>query len=139
MNETIIARRALPLWLVGATSVVATAILLYGYGAAVQALGVPMHAGEIGASHADAITPGSFASGVALCGTIGVVLALCLDRWSARPATMWTRITITLVAVSLIFPMSASHAGFTTRIALAGGHLLAAAVIIPVIRQRLTR
>jgi hypothetical protein len=139
MNETIVARRALPLPVIGAVAVAVTALILYGYGSAVQALGVPMHAGEIGASHADAITSGSFASGVALCGTIGIVLAIVLARFAAHPAARWTRITVTLVAISLIFPLSASHASVSTRIALAGGHLVAAAVIIPVIRGRLRR
>jgi hypothetical protein len=137
MNETIITRRPLPVSLVCGAVTVVTAVILYGYGAAVQAFGVTMHAGEIGASSPDPITPASFASGVVLCAAIGTVIAMCLARWVGRPAVMWVRITGTLAVVSLAFPLSASHTIEWTRIALAGGHLLAAAIVIPVIGRRL--
>ena len=78
----------LPVLVTGAVAAAAGAAVLYAYGALAQALSVPMRAGEIGASHADAITP-------------------------------------------------ASHTATTTRLTLALGHLIAAAIVIPILTRRL--
>jgi hypothetical protein len=66
MNKT-------PVWLVGAAAAVLAAAVLYGYGALARALGMTMHAGELGASKAGPITPASFAQGLLLCSAIGIV------------------------------------------------------------------
>jgi hypothetical protein len=41
--------------------------------------------------------------------------------------------------VSLVFPLAASHTATSTRLTLALGHLIAAAVVIPIITGRLTQ
>jgi MFS-type transporter involved in bile tolerance (Atg22 family) len=95
-----------------------------------------MRAGEPGASHAQAITPVSFAVGAIFCTVLGTILAMIL---AARPARAFLRTTLVLVAVSLAFPLAAGHTAVATRLTLALGHLIAAAIVIPLITLRLAR
>jgi hypothetical protein len=130
---------ALPIPVTGAIAALAGALVLYGYGALARALSVPMRAGEPGASHAQAITPLSFATGVVFCTTLGTILAMILAARAAGPARAFLRTALVLVAVSLAFPLAASHTGVETRLTLALGHLIAAAIVIPLITLRLAR
>jgi hypothetical protein len=128
----------LPVSVAGAAAALAGAAVLYAYGTLAQALDVPMRAGEIGASHAQAITPASFAIGVAFCTVAGTILAMVLARRAAHPARAFLRTSLVLVAISLVFPLAASHTATETRLTLALGHLIAAAIVIPIITRRLT-
>jgi hypothetical protein len=122
-----------PVAAAGAVAAAAGAAVLYGYGAAAQALSGPMRAGDIGASHADPITPSSFSIGVVLCTVVGTVLAVVLARRAADPARAFLRTAVVLTVVSLMFPLTATHTVTATRLILALGHLIAAALIIPVL------
>jgi hypothetical protein len=128
----------LPVSVAGGFAALAGAAVLYGYGSLAQALDVPMRAGEIGARHAEAITPASFAIGVVFCTVAGTILAMVLARRAAHPARAFLRTSLVLVAISLVFPLAASHTATTTRLTLALGHLIAAAIVIPIITGRLT-
>ena len=128
----------LPVSMAGAIAALAGAAVLYAYGTLARALDVPMRAGEIGARHAQAITPASFAAGVVFCTVAGTILAMVLARRAARPARAFLRTSLVLVAVSLVFPLAASHTATATRFTLALGHLIAAAIVIPVITICLT-
>ena len=123
----------------GAVAAVAGAAVLYGYGAVARALSGPMQAGDIGASHADPITPASFSIGVVLCTVVGTVLAMVLARRAASPARAFLRTAVVLTVVSLAFPLTASHTDTATRLTLALGHLIAAALIIPILVSSLRR
>ena len=128
----------LPVLVAGAIAALAGAAVLYAYGTLAQALDVPMRAGEVGAGHAQAITPASFAAGVVFCTVAGTVLAMVLARCAAHPARAFLRTALVLVAISLVFPLAASHTATATRLTLALGHLIAAAVVIPVLTRRLS-
>ena len=130
---------ALPIPVAGAIAAVSGAIVLYGYGVLARALSVPMRAGEPGASHAQVITPVSFSIGVIFCTIAGTILAMILAGRAAHPARVFLRTALILVAVSLVFPLAASHAAVTTRLTLGLGHLIAAAIVIPLITLRLAR
>jgi hypothetical protein len=126
---------------VAVTSIVASlaaAAVTTGYGAIAIAAHGAMQAGDPGASKAATINAASFGIGTLMSAAIGVVIAVAIARYSSRPAALWTRVTVVLLAVSLVFPLLASHTDSATRFALAGAHLLAAAVIIPVVRRRLS-
>lgn len=110
---------------------------LYGYGTIASALSVPMRASEVETSQAEAITPTSFAAGTLICAFWSAVLAVVLGCRASRPARTFVRVTSTLVAVSLVFPLAASHTALSTRLVLAAGHLLTAAIIVPVVARRL--
>ncbi|RAO27904.1 hypothetical protein PSN13_05792 [Micromonospora saelicesensis] len=67
---------------------------------------------------------------------VGVVIAVALLRWSARPADRFTWTAVALTALSLV-PALISGANAATVTALLGLHLVAAAVMIPVLARSL--
>jgi len=76
----------------------------------------------------------AFVTGV--LSVVGVVIATGLLRWSARPAALFVRTALTLTALSLVPPLiaGASTATAATLVAL---HLVAAAVMIPILARSL--
>jgi uncharacterized protein DUF6069 len=127
----------LPVSVVCAGATAVGAVALFGYGAIAQALGVPMQAGDPGASEAVALTPASFSIGVVSSMVLGTLLAVALARWAKNPARTFVRSALVLLAVSLFFPLAASHTEESTRLTLALGHLVAAATIVPLVTRRL--
>ena len=77
--------------------------------------------------------------GVVFCTIVGTILAMVLATRAAHPARTFLRTALVLVAVSLVFPLAASHTAEATRLTLALAHLIAAAVVIPLITLRLGR
>ncbi|WP_019144947.1 DUF6069 family protein [Aeromicrobium massiliense] len=77
-----------------------------------------------------------FAVVTAFASLLGVVLAVALRRWSARPSTWFLRTTVVLTLVSLV-PATLSGADIATILTLVGLHLVAAAVVIPALTWRL--
>ncbi|MBQ1016754.1 hypothetical protein KBX71_02620 [Micromonospora sp. D93] len=67
---------------------------------------------------------------------VGVVIAVALLRWSARPAARFVWTAVALTALSLVPPLI-SGATIATSTALVGLHLVAAAVMIPVLARSL--
>nr|WTA65184.1 DUF6069 family protein [Micromonospora sp. NBC_00855] len=67
---------------------------------------------------------------------VGVVIAVALLRWSARPADRFVWTAVALTALSLV-PALVSGANAATIAALLGLHLVAAAVMIPVLARSL--
>jgi hypothetical protein len=115
------------------------AAAVYAYGTIAQAVEGKLYAGDPGASHAMRIPPSGFAVAVLMCVALGTVVALGIGRWAGSPARTWIRTSVALTALSAIPSLLASHSDESTRLTLAGGHLLAALVVIPVIARRLDR
>jgi hypothetical protein len=69
---------------------------------------------------------------------VGVVIAVALLRWNARPAERFVWAAVSLTAISLIPPLLAAANGATT-FALIGLHLIAATVMIPTLARSLRR
>lgn len=67
---------------------------------------------------------------------VGVVIAVALLRWSARPAERFAWTAMSLAAISLIAPFLAG-AGFATTAALLGLRIIPAAVMIPTLARSL--
>ncbi|GAA0712467.1 hypothetical protein Drose_13620 [Dactylosporangium roseum] len=67
---------------------------------------------------------------------VGIVIAVALLRWSARPAERFVWTAVSLTAISLIPPLL-SGASTATTTALLGLHLVPAAVMIPVLARNL--
>jgi len=111
--------------------------VLLGYGAVAVAVHGPMQAGDPGASHAVPIDAASFAIGVVFSTFLGTILAVALARWASHPSLTFLRAAIVLGAVSLVAPLAASHTTEATRLILAGGHVVAGVVVIPVIVRAL--
>jgi uncharacterized protein DUF6069 len=67
---------------------------------------------------------------------VGIVIAVALLRWSARPAERFVRTAVTLTAISLVPPLL-SGADTASTTALFGLHLVAATVMIPTLARSL--
>jgi hypothetical protein len=67
---------------------------------------------------------------------VGVVIAVAFLRWSARPAERFVWTALSLTAISLVPPLL-SGADTPTTVALLGLHLVAAAVMIPILVRSL--
>jgi len=65
-----------------------------------------------------------------------VLIAGALARWSDSPVQWWLRTTAVLTAVSLVPPFLAA-ADAATAATLVALHLLAAAVVVPVVARTL--
>ncbi|MEH0937762.1 DUF6069 family protein [Micromonospora psammae] len=67
---------------------------------------------------------------------VGIVIAVALLRWSARPVERFVWTAVALTAISLIPPLL-SGANIATTTALLGLHLLPATVMIPTLARSL--
>jgi heme A synthase len=128
-----------PIWPGGVLAGLTGAATLGLYGVLAQAAGVPMRAASPGAAPTQPITPGTFAMGVLVCTFWGTVLAVVLARRATRPRRTWTRVSTTLVAISLLFPLAAGQTAMSTKLTLVVGHLIAAVIVIPLLARRLAR
>ncbi|MFH8462939.1 DUF6069 family protein [Streptomyces sp. NPDC017991] len=128
-----------PVWQVGALAVLAGAVVTEAFALVARGAGVPMEAAGPGATEAAEIPVGGFAGGVLFWSVAGVVLAMALARWAKRPARTFVVITVALTALSLVGPAVAPHTATSTQIVLAVSHVVAAAVVIPLLAGRLAR
>jgi hypothetical protein len=71
-----------------------------------------------------------------ICSVVGVVIAAALFRWSARPTEGFVWTAVALTAISLVPPLLAGADAATTATLLAL-HLIAAAVMIPLLARSL--
>ncbi len=78
-----------------------------------------------------------FAVLTAIFSVVGLALALVLARVARHPRTAFVRTTIVLTALSLV-PDVAADAGTATKALLMLAHLVAAAIVIPVVARRLS-
>ena len=67
---------------------------------------------------------------------VGIVIAVALLRWSARPAERFVWTAVSLTAISFVPPLL-SGANTATTTALLGLHLIAATVMIPALARSL--
>ncbi len=84
----------------------------------------------------EAIPLPGFAVVTGVFSLVGVAIALAFRRWSTRPAQRFVGTTVALTALSLLQPFVVGADAATTA-ALIGLHLVAAAVMIPVLARNL--
>jgi hypothetical protein len=136
-SASFMARR--PVWQVSYLSGLAASIAVETWGLAARAVGVPMSAAGLGAHHATPVTVGMFAMGtmvVTFWFTFAVVL---MARFAKDPNRTYLRTALPLLALSLSVPLTAADTAISTRLTLAAAHLIAGAIIIPVVARRLSR
>ncbi|MFJ3622598.1 DUF6069 family protein [Streptomyces iakyrus] len=126
-----------PVWLVGILATLAGAVVTEAFALVARAAGVPMEAASPGATEAAEIPVGGFFGGVLFWSVAGIVLAVVLARWAERPARTFTVTTVALTALSLAGPAVAPHTATSTQIVLAASHVVAAAVVVPLLARRL--
>ncbi|MET9395790.1 DUF6069 family protein [Streptomyces sp. NPDC006624] len=127
-----------PVWLAGLVAALAGAVVTEVFALVTRAAGVPMDAAGPGATEAAEIPVGGFFGGVVFWSIPGIVLAMALARWAKRPARTFTIVTVALTVLSLAGPAVAPHTATSTRIVLAVSHVVAAAVVIPLLARRLS-
>lgn len=115
----------------GGLAVLAAAVATSTVAAIAHAAGVSF-ADRSGAS----IPVAGFATLTVAFGLIGVALATLLARRAAQPKQLFVRITVTLLALSLV-PDLISGFDLASSATLIGTHLLAAAIIVPTLARRL--
>ena len=91
-------------------------------------------AGAPGAHSAQQISVLSFAEAVSICIVLGTLLALVVAEFARRPARTFVVATVVLVGASLS-PLDAAHARLSTKIFLAFGRLMVAAIVIPILTR----
>ena len=79
-----------------------------------------------------------FAQLTLVCSILGVLIAKATRRWAARPQTAFVRTTVALTALSLV-PDLTADATSATKVTLMLTHLVAAAIVIPRLANRLAR
>jgi thiamine transporter ThiT len=136
-SDAIAARTRRPVSRVSIVAGAAALVVVEAYGAIARAAGVPLRAAAFGAHTATQVNAGWLAFGVALGTFWGTVLAVVFARWAARPARAFLMTTLPLLALSLAGPLTA-QATTATRLTLACGHLIAAAIIIPAVVRYLS-
>ena len=97
-----------------------------------QAVGVDFEVPDGG----ETIPLAGFAVVTGIFSVVGVVIAVALLRWSARPAKRFVWTTVSLTAISLVAPLL-SGANTATTTALLGLHLVPAMVMIPTLARSL--
>jgi hypothetical protein len=97
-----------------------------------QAVGVDFEVPEGG----DAIPLSGLAVVTGFFSVVGIVIAVALRRWSARPAERFVWTAVSLTVISLVPPLL-SGANTATTTALLGLHLVAATVMIPTLARSL--
>ncbi|MFJ6570669.1 DUF6069 family protein [Streptomyces sp. NPDC091292] len=97
-----------------------------------QALGVDFEVPDGG----ETIPLSGFAVVTGFFSVVGIVIAVALRRWSARPAHRFVWAAVPLTAISLVPPFL-SGANTATVTALIGLHLVPAAVMIPTLARSL--
>jgi hypothetical protein len=131
-----LARR--PVWQVSYLSGLAASIVVEIWGLAARAAGVPMRAAGLGSHHATAITVGMLALGTMVI-TFWFTFAVALmARFATNPRRAYLRTTLPLLALSLAVPLTASDTAISTKLTLAAAHLIAGAVIVPIVAWRLS-
>jgi len=126
------AETAPSLWRAGAIAGGVAAVATTVVAAVALALDVPLEiAGE-------QIPLAGFAQMTLVCTLLGVLIAKGARRWAARPQTAFVRTTVALTALSLV-PDVTADATTATIATLMLTHLVAAAIVIPRLADRLAR
>jgi hypothetical protein len=119
------------LLLAGSAATVAAAVATSAVAAAGQAVG-------ISTAVAGAPIPVSgFAVLTAIFSVLGLVIATALRRFARRPRTAWIRTTVVLTVLSFV-PDVLADATLATKALLILTHVVAAAIVIPVVARRLS-
>lgn len=132
-----LARR--PVWQVSYLAGLAASVVVEIWGLAARAMGVPMRAASMGSHHATPVTVGMFAMGTMVVTFWFTFAIIAVARFSKNPRRTFLRTALPLLALSLAVPITAADTAISTKLTLAAAHLIAGAIIIPVVARRLSR
>ncbi|CAM3715051.1 DUF6069 family protein [Smaragdicoccus niigatensis] len=113
------------------------AVATVGAAAATTAVAAIAHAAGISlAIDGQEIPVPGFATATLMLTVLGLVIAAGLRQWAANPRRAWVRTTVALTALSLV-PDAIVNAAVETKLTLMLTHIVAAAIVIPVIAARI--
>jgi hypothetical protein len=121
-----------PVWRVGLVAGAIASAVNTAFAVVVHELGVSL---EIAGERIPVL---GFAQLTMVGALVGILLAAVLARRSRSPRTWFVRVTVALTALSLV-PDVTIDADLATRLALGLTHLIAAAIVVPMIARRLPR
>ncbi len=120
------------LFLPGLAAAAAAAVAVTAFAAIAVAVGVDLELADSGES----IPLVGFTQLTFTFSVVGILIALAIRRWASQPARIWVRTAVALTALSLVPPFLVD-ANLATECTLVLAHLIAAAIVIPVIARRL--
>lgn len=115
----------------GAVATVAAAVAAAAVAAAGQAVGIST------AVSGQPIPTSGFAVLTVIFSVLGLVIATALRRFARHPRTVWIRTTVALTVLSFV-PDVLADAAVSTKLLLMVTHVVAAAIVIPVVARRLS-
>ena len=136
-SASFLARR--PVWQVSYLAGLAASVAVETWGLAARAVGVPMRAAGPGSHHATPVTVGMFATGTMVVTFWLTFAVILMARFSKHPRRTYLRTALPLLALSLAAPLTAADTPVSAKLTLAAAHLIAGAIIIPVVARRLAR
>ena len=136
-SASFLARR--PVWQVSYLSGLAASVTVETWGLVARAAGVPMRAAGLGSHHATPITVGMFAMGTMVVTFWFTFAVILMARFAKNPGRTYLCTALPLLALSLVVPATAADTAISTKLTLAAAHLIAGAIIIPVVARRLSR
>jgi hypothetical protein len=124
-------RSAGPTWRTGAGAGLLAGVATTAIAAAARHLGVSLETAP-----GEAIPVLGFGQLTLFFTAVGVVIARIVARRAGQPRTTFIQATVALTALSLV-PDIALHTAVATKLTLIATHLVAAAIVIPVLSARL--
>ena len=128
-----------PVWQVSYLAGLAASVAVETWGLAWRAIGVPMRIASLGSHHATPVTVGMFAMGTTVVTFWFTFAVILMARFSKNPRRTYLRAALPLLALSLAAPLTAADTPVSAKLTLAAAHLIAGAIIIPVVARRLSR
>ena len=136
-SASFLARR--PVWQVSYLAGLAASVAVETWGLAWRAIGVPMRVAGLGSHHATQGFVGMFALGTMVVTFWFTFAVILMARFSKNPRRTCLRTALPLLALSLAAPLTAADTPVSAKLTLAAAHLIAGAIIIPVVARRLAR
>lgn len=124
-------------WRAGATATIVGAVAAAAYGWLLDTTGVPMLAGGPGATRAQEVPIVTFAWGTAMLTIVATLIAVTVSRRARRPRHTFVMTTGVLALISVGLPLAAGATATSTKLTFALGHIVLAAIIIPIIARDL--
>ena len=128
--------RRVPVSVVTAGALVAGGIATEAYSWLARAVGVDFVFGVDGSARED-IPAFGFVGAVVMFGAIAILFAPAVARWAKSPRRTWNRTAWTLAVASLLPVAPVAEGAVSTEVALGVAHLVAAAVVVPIVAARL--
>ncbi|HZC72411.1 MAG TPA: DUF6069 family protein [Jatrophihabitans sp.] len=86
----------------------------------------------------DDLKPGGCAVAVLLCMVAGAGVLAGVRRFAKSPARTWVRATVALTVLSFVPDLTVPDTATSSRLVLMTAHVVAAAIVIPVVARRLS-